>query len=72
MCACLMMPKTDEPIQKKINAYNTTKELMDVPEMGALLFINNEACDSDLHQINYNLVNMLDAFFTDALVNMKP
>ena len=33
--------------------------------MGAIIFVSNEACDSDLNKINYNLVNMLDAFFTD-------
>lgn len=38
---------------------------MEIPEMGALIFISNEACDSELNKINYNLVNMLDAFFTD-------
>ena len=38
---------------------------MEIPEMGALIFINNDACDSELNKINYNLVNMLDAFFTD-------
>jgi hypothetical protein len=65
VCACLMMPKADEPIQKRLNAYNTAKELMEIPEMGALIFINNEACDSELNKINYNLVNMLDAFFSD-------
>ena len=65
VCACLMMPKEDEPIQKRLNAYNTAKELMEIPEMGALIFISNEACDSELNKINYNLVNMLDAFFTD-------
>ena len=65
ICACLMMPRTDEPIKKRLNAYDTAKELMDIPEMGAVIFINNEACDSELSKINYNLVNMLDAFFTD-------
>lgn len=65
ICACLMMPRTDEPIKKRLNAYDTAKELMDIPEMGAVIFINNEACDSELNKINYNLVNMLDAFFTD-------
>lgn len=65
VCACLMMPRTDEPIKKRLNAYNTAKELMDIPEMGATIFINNEACESKLNTINYNLVNMLDAFFTD-------
>lgn len=65
VCACLMMPKEDEPIQKRLNAYNTAKELMEIPEIGALLFVNNNACDSDLNKINYNLVNMLDAFFSD-------
>ena len=64
-CACLMMPREDEPIQKRLNAYNTAKELMEIPEMGAIIFVSNEACDSDLNKINYNLVNMLDAFFTD-------
>ena len=59
------MPKADEPIQKRLNAYNTAKELMEIPEMGALIFISNDACDSELNKINYNLVNMLDAFFTD-------
>lgn len=65
ICTCLMMPRTDEPIKKRLNAYDTAKELMDIPEMGAMIFVNNEACDSDLNKINYNLVNMLDAFFTD-------
>lgn len=65
VCACLIMPKMDEPIQKRLNAYNTAKELMEIPEMGALIFISNEACDSELNRINYNLVNMLDAFFSD-------
>lgn len=65
VCACLMMPRTDEPIKKRLNAYDTAKELMDIPEMGATIFINNEACESKLNTINYNLVNMLDAFFTD-------
>lgn len=64
VCACLMMPRRDEPIQKRLNAYNAAKELMEIPEMGAIIFVNNEA-DSDLNKINYNLVNMLDAFFTD-------
>lgn len=64
VCACLMMPRKDEPIQKRLNAYNAAKELMEIPEMGAIIFVNNEA-DADLNKINYNLVNMLDAFFTD-------
>lgn len=65
ICACLMMPRADEPIKKRLNAYDTAKELMDISEMGAIIFINNEACESKLNTINYNLVNMLDAFFTD-------
>lgn len=65
ICACLMMPRMDEPIQKRINAYNTAKELMEIPEMGALILVDNESCNSDLDKINFNLVNMLDAFFTD-------
>ena len=60
-----MMPRMDEPIQKRINAYNTAKELMEIPEMGALILADNESCNSDLDKINFNLVNMLDAFFTD-------
>lgn len=64
ICACLMMPRRDEPIQKRLNAYNAAKELMEIPEMGSIIFVNNDA-DADLNKINYNLVNMLDAFFTD-------
>lgn len=65
ICACLMMPRTDEPIKKRLNAYDTAKELLEIPEMGGIIFVNNEAYNSDLNKINYNLVNMLDAFFTD-------
>lgn len=65
ICACLMMPRADEPIKKRLNAYDAAKELLDIPELGAVIFVNNEAYDSDLNKINYNLVNMLDAFFTD-------
>lgn len=64
ICAVLMMPRADEPIQKRLNAYNAAKELMEIPEMGAIIFVNNEY-SADLDKINYNLVNMLDAFFTD-------
>ena len=59
------MPRADEPIKKRLNAYDTAKELIDIPEIGSIIFVNNEACNSDLNKINYNLVNMLDAFFTD-------
>lgn len=65
ICACIMMPREDEPIKKRLNAYNTAKELLDIHEMGGIIFVNNESCDSDLSKINYNLVNMLDAFFAD-------
>ncbi len=65
VCACIMMPRKDEPIKKRLNAYDTAKELMDIPEMGGIIFVNNEACDSNLNKINFNLVNMLNAFFTD-------
>lgn len=65
VCACIMMPRADEPIKKRLNAYDTAKELLDIPEMGGIIFVNNEACESNLNKINYNLVNMLDAFFTD-------
>lgn len=64
VCAVLIMPRADEPIQKRLNAYNAAKELMEIPEMGAIIFVNNEA-DADLDKINFHLVNMLDAFFTD-------
>lgn len=64
VCAALMMPRADEPIQKRLNAYNAAKELMEIPEMGAIMLVNNEY-SKELDKINYNLVNMLDAFFTD-------
>lgn len=65
VCAVLIMPREDESIQKRINAYNTAKELMEIPEMGAIIFVNNQ-CIYDLQTINKNLVNMLDFFFTDV------
>ncbi len=64
VCACLIMPTRDEPIKKRLNAYNAAKELMEIDEMGAILFINNEY-SSNLDKINHNLVNMLDGFFMD-------
>ena len=64
VCAVLLMPRPDESIKKRINAYNTAKELMEIPEMGAIIFVNNDS-NSDLKAINKNLVNMLDAFFAD-------
>lgn len=64
VCAVLLMPRPDESIKKRINAYNTAKELMEIPEMGAIIFVNNDS-NTDLKTINKNLVNMLDAFFTD-------
>lgn len=65
ICACIMIPRADELIKKRLNAYDTAKELMDIPKMGAIVFVNNEACDSNLNKINFHLVSMLDAFFTD-------
>ena len=62
--AVLLMPRSDESIQKRMNAYNTAKELMETESIGAIIFINNESY-SDLKKINSILVNMLDAFLTD-------
>ena len=64
VCAILLMPRADESIKKRLNAYNTAKELMEIDEMGAIIFVNNEF-SSDLKKINANLVNMLDALFSD-------
>ena len=58
------MPRKDESIQKRLNAYNTAKELMKIEDMGAIIFVNNEAY-SDLGKINAVLINMLDSFFSD-------
>ena len=41
--AVLLMPRKDESIQKRLNAYNTAKELMKIEDMGAIIFVNNEA-----------------------------
>lgn len=59
------MPRQDESIQKRLNAYNVAKELMQIEELGAIIFVNNEAY-SDLKKINTILVNMLDAFLSDT------
>lgn len=64
VCAVLLMPRQDESIKKRLNAYNTAKELMEIPEMGAIIFVDNTS-DTNLKKINVNLVNMLDAFFSD-------
>ena len=63
--AVLLMPRPDEAIQKRLNAYNAAKELMEVEGLGAIIFVDNSAYD-DLNKINMTLVNMLDAFFTDS------
>lgn len=64
VCAALMMPRSDEPIQKRLNAYNVAKELMEIDELGATIFINNES-ENNLDKINFHFVNMMDAFFKD-------
>lgn len=56
----ILMPRQDESIQKRLNAYNVAKELMQIEELGAIIFVNNESY-SDLKKINTILVNMLDA-----------
>lgn len=61
----VLMPRKDEPIQKRLNAYNLAKELIDTDGIGAIIFVNNESYD-DLKRINAVLVNMLDAFFSDS------
>lgn len=60
----LLMPRKDEPIQKRLNAYNVAKEISETEGIGATIFVNNESYDS-LQQINSRLISMLDAFFTD-------
>lgn len=62
--AVVLMPRKDESIQKRLNAYNTAKELMEIEEIGAIIFVNNEAY-SELGKINAVLINMLDSFFSD-------
>lgn len=61
----VLMPRKDEPIQKRLNAYNLAKELIDTDGIGAIIFVNNESYD-DLKRINVVFVNMLDAFFSDS------
>lgn len=68
VCAALLMPRPDESIQKRLNAYNTAKEMMEITEMGAIIFVNNDSY-TDLRKVNQNLVNMLDALFTDRSVS---
>ena len=63
--AIILMPRRDEPIQKRINAYNTTKELMEIEDLGAMILVNNESRD-ELARINTALVGMLDTFFSDS------
>lgn len=63
--AVLLMPKPDEPIQKRLNAYNAAKELMETESIGAIIFVDNAAYP-DLKKVNAMLVNMLDAFLTDT------
>ena len=63
--AILLMPRPDEAIQKRLNAYNAAKELMEVEGLGTISFVDNSVYD-DLNKINMTLVNMLDAFFTDS------
>ena len=67
VCAVLLMPREDESIQKRINAYDTAKELMGIPKMGAIIFVDNGTYGEygDLQRINSTLINMLDAFFID-------
>ena len=60
----ILMPRRDEAIQKRINAYDTIKELMEIEELGAMILVNNESRD-DLSRINSALVGMLDTFFSD-------
>ena len=59
------MPRPDEPIQKRLNAYNAAKELMDTESIGAIIFVDNAAYP-ELKKVNAMLVNMLDAFLTDT------
>lgn len=65
VCAILLMPTPEESIKKRLNAYNAAKELMEIAELGATIFVNN-ASNQNLKAINYNLVTMLDAFFSDT------
>ena len=62
--AILLMPRPDEPIQKRLNAYNAAKELMETESIGAIIFVDN-ASYPDVKKVNEVLVNMLDAFLTD-------
>lgn len=66
----ILMPRQDESIQKRLNAYNVAKELMQIEELGAIIFVNNEAY-SDLKKINTILVNMLDRVYVrDTVYHM--
>ena len=49
--AVLLMPRPDEPIQKRLNAYNAAKELMETESIGAIIFVDNAAYP-DLKKVN--------------------
>lgn len=64
ICTVPVLPSSDEAINKHRNAYQAISELMQLEEMGATFFIDNNNGD-DLRWINKSFSSLLNAFLTD-------
>ena len=57
--AITILPNDKEPLQPAINSYNCCKELLDIDDLGAVFFLDNNK-RSDIFKINKEFVEGLD------------
>lgn len=68
VCGICVLPSEDEDLGFHQNAYNCCKELLDIDELGSVIFVDNNSNPKKL-TLNTSVFNLLDAFITNNSVS---
>jgi hypothetical protein len=70
VCCIPVLPRKNEAYQKHINAYQCAKELQEIEDLGACLFVDNGRIE-DPFIINAKLIALMDSFLADESYSKK-
>ncbi len=68
VCSICVLPSKDEDLGFHQNAYNCCKELLDIDELGSVMFIDNNRNEKKL-TINTNIFNLVHSFISNNSVS---
>lgn len=68
VCSICVLPGKDEDLGFHQNAYNACKELLEIEEMGSVMFVDNNRHEKKL-ALNTQVFNLFDAFIANNSVS---